>query len=305
MVWLLAKVVCEVVIIFSWIIEEVSIFTVVNRVDIIEGLDVITVWIVFNFVISDILGVVTVFDADVCGSRFLRIVEDSVKIFVVFDEISGIMEPIVETIFWGTAEFSPFEIFLVTAVIKPVDGSSFEEFVEIGGFFEVIGEKVEEIVFNVIFTVESSGTFEEFIAKSLPDFGVVVGIFKVVIELEEEIVVKFDWVNGLLETVEFCWVITLAGLEVINFDEEFNVVKSELFDRFNFSSKVDGELAEPFEMLVFIPFEAVAFEGIFFTESELSLIVNDFLSTVALVINPVTIVEIVCDSAEKILSKTM
>jgi hypothetical protein len=41
------------------------------------------------------LGVVTVFDADVCGLRFLRIVEGSDKIFVVFDEISGIMEPIV------------------------------------------------------------------------------------------------------------------------------------------------------------------------------------------------------------------
>ncbi len=291
MVQLLAKVVCEVVIISSWIIE-VPIFTVVNRVDIIEGLDVITVWVVFNFVLSDILGVVTVSDADVCGLRFLRIVEDSVKIFLVFDEISGAMEPI----FWGTAEFGLFGILSVTALIKPVDSLSFEEFTGIDGFFEVIGEKVEEIVFNVIFTVENSGTCEEFIDKLLSDFRTIVGTFKVVIALEEGIVIKFDWVNGLLETAEFCWVIIFAGLEVINFNNEFNVVKSKLFDRFNLSGKVDGELAEPFE--------AVAFEEIFFTESELSLIVSDFLSNVAFVANPVAIVEIVCDSAEKIFSKT-
>ncbi len=201
------------------------------------------------------MGVVTVFDADVCGLRFLRIVEGSDKIFVVFDEISGIMEPIVVlTIVWGTAEFGPFGVLLVTAAIKPVDSLLFEEFVGIDGFFEV--EKVEE----------------------------------------EEIVVNFDWVNGLLETVEFCWVITFARLGVINFDEEFNVFKPELFDRFNLSGKVDGELAKPFEKLVFIPFEDVA-------ELVLLLIVNNFLSTVALVVNPVAIVEIVCDLAKQILSK--
>ncbi len=186
------------------------------------------------------MGVVTVSDTDVCELRFLRIVEDSDKIFLVFDEISGIMEPIVVvTIVWGTV-----------------------------------------------------------------DFGVIVEIFKVVNALEEKIVAKFDLVNGLLETVEFCWVITFAGLGVINFDKEFNVVKSELFDGFNLSGKVEGELVEPFEKLVFIPFEDFAFEGIFFAESVLSLIVNDFLSTIALIVNPVAIVEIVWDLAKKILSKT-
>jgi hypothetical protein len=62
------------------------------------------------------------------------------------------------------------------------------------------------------------------------------------------------------------------------------------------SGKVDGELAKPFEKLVFIPFEDVA-------ELVLLLIVNNFLSTVALVVNPVAIVEIVCDLAKQILSK--